>query len=263
MKIAFIGYGNMANALLNSMLASDKTMLSKDIYIFHNKDNSVYELDRCTFMQSGQKCKTTFDIIFLCVKPNDIESAIKENIGIFKDNQIIISVAAGITIESIKNFIQKDVLIARAMPNLCAIFNESITGLCMPSNMNDNTKDLVENIFKNIGYVRKINENEMHSFTALYGSGPAYIMYFIESFIECENFDSISSDDKALLILQLLNSTSKLLLTTKDISELRSKVTSKGGTTESAIKVLEENNFSEILEEAIKSARKKSIDLSK
>ena len=149
------------------------------------------------------------------------------------------------------------------MPNLCAIFNESITGLCMQNNMDDNTKDLVENIFKNIGYVRKINEDEMHSFTALYGSGPAYIMYFIESLIDCENFDSITDDEKVLLVLQLLNSTSKLLLTTKDISELRSKVTSKGGTTESAIKVLEENNFSEILKEAVQGARKKSVDLSK
>jgi pyrroline-5-carboxylate reductase len=133
----------------------------------------------------------------------------------------------------------------------------------MQDTINDNKKNLIENIFKNIGYVRKINEDEMHSFTALYGSGPAYIMYFIESFIGCENFDSISDDDKALLILQLLNSTSKLLLTTKDIGKLRSKVTSKGGTTESAIQKLEENNFSKILEEAIKSARKKSIDLSK
>ena len=263
MKIAFIGYGNMANALVSSILTSKNITLSSDIHIFHNKNKDIYELDNCKFLQSGQDCENNFDIIFLCVKPKDIESAIKENSHIFLDNQTIISVAAGITINSIKGFIQKNVLIARAMPNLCAFFNESITGLCMQSNMDDNTKDLVENIFKNIGYVRKINENEMHSFTALYGSGPAYIMYFIESFIECENFDSISSDDKALLILQLLNSTSKLLLTTKDISELRSKVTSKGGTTESAIKVLEENNFSEILEEAIKSARKKSIDLSK
>ena len=263
MKIAFIGYGNMANALVSSILTSKNIVLSSDIHIFHNKNKDAYELDKCKFLQSGQDCENNFDIIFLCIKPKDIESAIKENSHIFLDNQTIVSVAAGITINSIKDLIQKNVLIARAMPNLCAIFNESITGLCMQNNMDDNTKDLVENIFKNIGYVRKINEDEMHSFTALYGSGPAYIMYFIESLIDCENFDSITDDEKVLLVLQLLNSTSKLLLTTKDISELRSKVTSKGGTTESAIKVLEENNFSEILKEAVQSARKKSVDLSK
>ena len=263
MKIAFIGYGNMANALVSSILASKNIVLSSDIYIFHNKNKDVYELDKCKFLQSGKNCNNNFDIIFLCVKPKDIESAIKENSHIFLDNQTIVSVAAGITIDSIKSFIEKNVLVARAMPNLCAIFNESITGLCMQDTIGANKKNLIENIFKNIGYVRKINEDEMHSFTALYGSGPAYIMYFIESLIDCENFDSITNDDKSLLILQLLNSTSKLLLTTKDISELRSKVTSKGGTTESAIKILEQNNFSKILEKAIQSARKKSIDLSK
>ena len=263
MKIAFIGYGNMANALVSSILASKNIVLSSDIYIYHNKNEDFYELDKCKFLQSGQNCENNFDIIFLCVKPKDMQTAIRENSHIFLDNQTIVSVAAGITIDSIKGFIEKNALIARAMPNLCAIFNESITGLFMEDTIDDNKKNLIENIFKNIGYVRKINENEMHSFTALYGSGPAYIMYFIESLIDCENFDSISSDDKALLVLQLLNSTSKLLLTTKDISKLRSKVTSKGGTTESAIQILEENNFSKILEEAIKSARQKSIDLSK
>ena len=263
MKIAFIGYGNMANALVSSILLSKNINLTSDIYIFHNKNKDEYKLEKCKFLQSGQNCKNNFDIIFLCVKPKDMKKAIKENSHIFLDNQTIISVAAGVTINSIKGFIEKNVFIARAMPNLCAIFNESITGLCMQNTIEENKKDLIENIFKNIGYVRKINENEMHSFTALYGSGPAYIMYFIESLIDCENFDSITNDDKSLLILQLLNSTSKLLLTTKDISELRSKVTSKGGTTESAIKILEQNNFSKILEKAIQSARKKSIDLSK
>ena len=263
MKIAFIGYGNMANALVNSILASSKTILSSDIFVFHNKDKGTYELEKCTFLKSGENCKNNFDIIFISVKPNDVEIAIKENFNIFSDNQIIISVAAGITIESIKSFIEKDVLIARAMPNLCAIFNESITGLCMQKKIDNNKKDFIEEIFKNIGYVRKISENEMHSFTALYGSGPAYIMYFIESLINCEDFDSINKDDKSLLVLQLLNSTSKLLLTTNDIERLRRKVTSKGGTTEVAIKTLEENDFSGIIKKAIKNAKKKSIDLSK
>ena len=84
----------------------------------------------------------------------------------------------------------------------------------------------------------------MDSFTALFGSGPAYIMYFIEALIDSEEFSSISKEDKSLLILHLLSSTSKMLFITEDIKELRSKVTSKGGTTEAAIKTLEENNFS-------------------
>jgi pyrroline-5-carboxylate reductase len=89
----------------------------------------------------------------------------------------------------------------RAMPNLCAIFNESITGLCAENTINDNKKDYVENIFKCIGYVKEIMRMKCILFTALYGSGPAYIMYFIESLVDCDDFKNITKEDKSLLIL--------------------------------------------------------------
>ena len=88
MKLAFIGYGNMANALINGILASDKNILSDDLYIFHNKEDSQYKLDRCKFKKSGEISQSKFDIVFLCVKPVDIKSSINENIKIFSDNQI-------------------------------------------------------------------------------------------------------------------------------------------------------------------------------
>ena len=124
-------------------------------------------------------------------------------------------------------------------------------------------KDHVEKIFRSIGYVREIKEEEMDSFTALFGSGPAYIMYFIESLMKCEKFDSINEEDKSLLILNLLSSTSKMLLVTENISNLRKKVTSEGGTTEAAIKLFENRDFMEIMKDAIQEATKKSIDMSK
>jgi pyrroline-5-carboxylate reductase len=124
-------------------------------------------------------------------------------------------------------------------------------------------KKYIEDIFRTIGHLKEIKEDEMDSFTALFGSGPAYIMYFIEALIDSEEFSSISKEDKSLLILHLLSSTSKMLFITEDIKELRSKVTSKGGTTEAAIKTLEDNNFSKILKKAINNARRKSLEISK
>ena len=129
--------------------------------------------------------------------------------------------------------------------------------------MSENKKKWVGDIFKSIGQLREIEEKEMHSFTALFGSGPAYIMYFVEALMQSERFSSISEDDKSLLILHLLSSTSKMLFISQDIKELREKVSSKGGTTEAAIKILEENNFFEIVEKAIQEASKKSSNISK
>ena len=263
MKIALIGYGNIANALVNGMISSEKILLTDDLYIFHNNKEKIYQHDKCTFMRSGEKCAHSFDIIFLCVKPNDIESAINGNLELFIDNQIVVSVAAGIKIKTIKNLIKRDSGVVRAMPNLCAVFNESITGFCSDNNVGDNKKKHIEGIFRSIGYVREIKEEEMDSFTALFGSGPAYIMYFIESLMKCESFDSIDEEDKSLLILNLLSSTSKMLLVTENINDLRKKVTSKGGTTEAAIKLFEDKDFMEIVREAIQEANKKSFNMSK
>ena len=263
MKIAFIGYGNMASALIKGILISDDITLENDIFIFHNKDEDTYKADKCVFKKSGENIKDNFDIVFLCVKPNDVEKAISENANIFSDNQIIVSIIAGKTTKSLKKLFEKRVIVARAMPNLCAVFNESITGLYIEDSIDEDGKNFIESIFKSIGYVRNISESEMHSFTALFGSGPAYIMLFIESLIECEEFENITKEDKALLLLHLLNSTSKMLFVTDDIKELRSKVTSKGGTTESALRIFEKNEFSKIIKDAIKAARKKSIEISK
>jgi pyrroline-5-carboxylate reductase len=103
----------------------------------------------------------------------------------------------------------------------------------------------------------------MHLFTSIFGSGPAYIMYFIESIIDSGDFDSITSEEKSLLVLNLLNSTSKMLFLNEDIKKLRSRVTSKGGTTEAAITIFEENKLSETIKKAIESAKNKSIEISK
>ena len=263
MKLAFIGYGNMANALINGILASDKNILSDDLYIFHNKEDSQYKLDRCKFIKSGEIPQIKFDIIFLCTKPIDIKISILENIKIFSDGHIVVSIAAGVKIEAIKKIINKNIYVARAMPNLCALINESITGISMESNIELNKQDFIKNIFKTVGHVKEINENEMHLFTSIFGSGPAYIMYFIESIINSGDFESITPEEKSLLALNLLNSTSKMLFLNEDIKKLRSKVTSKGGTTEAAIKIFQENKLSETIKKAIESAKNKSIEISK
>lgn len=253
----------MASALIKGIIMSDAITLEDDIFIFHNKDENTLKANKCIFKKSGESVQNKFDIVFLCVKPNDVKQAISENSNIFSDNQIVVSVIAGKTIESLKKLFEKKVLVARAMPNLCSLINESITGLCIENSIDEASKNFIKSIFKCIGHVRNINESEMHLFTAIFGSGPAYIISFLESLIESDEFDSITKEDKELLLIHLFNSTSKMLFVADDIKELRSKVTSKGGTTESALRIFEKNDFSKIIKDAIKAAKNKSIEIAR
>ena len=86
MRLAFIGYGNMSSALIGGILSSKKFNPSDEIYIFHNKKNSDFNLEKCIFLESGTAVNGSFEIIFLCVKPQDIETAINENINIAKQS---------------------------------------------------------------------------------------------------------------------------------------------------------------------------------
>ena len=88
-------------------------------------------------------------------------------------------------------------------------------------------------------------------------------LYFYEALLDCGKFKNISNEDKSMLIIHLLNSTSKMLFVTKDVKNLRHSISSKGGTTEAAIKLLEDKNFKEIIAEALEVAMKRSKDISK
>ena len=144
------------------------------------------------------------------------------------------------------NSLIKKVLIFLEQCLICAQFLTKVLQEYVPK-MRWMTKiKYVEDIFRSIGYIRKISENEMDSFTALFGSGPAYIMYFIESLMKCEKFENISEDAKSpLLIVNMLSSTSKMLLVSEDIKKLRKQVTSEGGT-EAAQKYLKKEIFQKL-----------------
>ena len=268
MKIAFIGYGNMSIAIIDGILESKNNDFLDNIYIFHNKKDLHPKKEGCKFYLSGNnQSKENFDIVFLGVKPKDLNNAIKENTNIFKDNQIIISIAAGINAKTIEAIINKNNSIIRVMPNLCAKIGKSTSIIYYHNELGSNLKTSVENLFLCIGTVFTITkEEQLHSYTALIGSGPAYLMYFIEAmYVASKNLD-IKDDLKFQIILEMAAGTLDLIEQkangVEGMKKIRNEVTSKGGTTEAAIKNLSDSSFFKILEDAINEAKKKSIDLS-
>ncbi len=276
-KLYFIGYGNMAEAIYQRI---DKKLFGKIFLIEKNSERRIYingknykktqvlkELNGIKFNNS--------DIVLLAVKPNQIKSVCEEINSLIlgkKDIPIIISIAAGVTTTAIKNFIinnltnlQNDIDIFRAMPNLCARDGEAITGLYGKSKQinKSNLTTIISKIFKSIGEILWVKkESDLDIVTAISGSGPAYIFYFIDTMIKSAVELGLDKKNAKKLVIQTVIGSGKAGISIDNFAEQISKVASKGGTTEAAINLLNKKNLDVIFTQAIKAAYSKSKEIS-
>lgn len=276
-KLYFIGYGHMAEAIYQRL---DKSLF-KNIFLIEKDDDRRISIDKkrhgkTQLLKSLQGIKfCNSDIVILAVKPNQIKSICNEINSLIiekKDLPVVISIAAGVTTTSIKDYIIQENLshlqnflnIYRAMPNLCASNGDSITGL-FGSSVSDitNSKNTVSEIFNSVGetlWVKK--EADLNIVTAISGSGPAYIFYIMEIMINSAQELGLSEKDAKKLVAMTLIGSGKMGLSIQNLKEQISKVSSKGGTTEAAIKVFEKENLGLIFNQAIEAAHARSKEIS-
>ena len=269
-KLYFIGYGHMAEAIyqrLNKSPYENIFLIEKDderrIYI----DKKKYAKTQSLKSLGGIKFYNS-DIIILAVKPNQIKSICKEINSLIleeKDLPIVISIAAGVTTTSIKDYIIQDNLpqlqsslnIFRAMPNLCAIHGDSVTGL-FGSSIKD--KFNLKNTVGEILWVKK--ESDLNIVTAISGSGPAYIFYIMEVMIKSAQELGLSEKDARKLVSMTIIGSGKMGVSIQNLKDQISKVSSKGGTTEAALQIFDKENLNLIFNQAIKAAHTKSKEIS-
>ena len=276
-KLYFIGYGHMAEAIYQRL---DKTLF-ENICLIEKDDDRRISIDKkkhgkTQLLKSLQGIKfCNSDIVILAVKPNQIKSVCNEINSLIiekKDLPVVISIAAGVTTTSIKDYIIQENLshlqnflnIYRAMPNLCASNGDSITGL-FGSSVSDitNSKNTVSEIFNSVGEILWVKkEADLNIVTAISGSGPAYIFYIMEIMINSAQELGLSEKDAKKLVTMTLIGSGKMGLSIQNLKEQISKVSSKGGTTEAALKVFEKENLSLIFNRAIEAAHARSKEIS-
>jgi len=276
-KLYFIGYGHMAEAIYQRL---DKSLF-ENICLIEKDDDRRISIDKkkhgkTQLLKSLKGIKfCNSDIVILAVKPNQIKSICNEINSLIiekKDLPVVISIAAGVTTTSIKDYIiQENLLhlqnflnIYRAMPNLCASNGDSITGL-FGSSVSDitNSKNTVSEIFNSIGDILWLKkEADLNIVTAISGSGPAYIFYIMEIMINSAQELGLSEQDAKKLVTMTLIGSGKMGLSIQNLKEQISKVSSKGGTTEAALKVFEKENLSLIFNRAIEAAHARSKEIS-
>ncbi|MFH0763761.1 MAG: pyrroline-5-carboxylate reductase [Candidatus Omnitrophota bacterium] len=263
-KIGIIGCGNMGEAILSrlsgipekstSIMAGELDSARRD-YI-RNKYKIIVEIDNNAIVKYS-------DVIILAVKPKDFDNILKNEIccGVSK-KKLLVSIAAGITTKYIESIVGKDIPVVRVMPNMPAIIGEGISCVAPGSAATRDDIKLAKEIFSAIGDVVEVDEKHIDAVTAISGSGPAYFFYLIEALIEAAEKLGLDEKTAKKLVLKTAVGSAKLLEALKEEPrELRKRVTSKGGTTEAALKVFEKKIVKSIIHDAVQAAHKRSKEL--
>ena len=264
-RVVFIGCGNMGSALISGILGSG--LISKDKVLATDirpkRLEYIREKEGVSTTEDNREAVEKSDIIVLAVKPQVIGRVLSEIKDVVTENKIIISIAAGITTGFIEKVLEKEVPVVRVMPNTPALVRTSASGLSSGKYAGEQEEIIAEQMMSRVGIVVKVPEQMLDAVTALSGSGPAYIFYVIESLIEAGTEMGLSEDDVRKLVEQTVLGAVRMVMDTGESPQvLRARVTSPGGTTETALKYLEEKGFQKILITAVKEAAIRSKELS-
>lgn len=260
--IGFIGGGNMASAMISGL--TSQQFAAQHICVVDP------DQEKCTALASKFGVNTsqhlaaiqTCDVIVLAVKPQQLKQ-VCQSLQSLSVTQLVISIAAGIRATDIARWLNGHHTIVRVMPNTPSQIQAGVSALFAMQNVSESQREIAENIMAAVGKTLWVDdEKAMDSVTAISGSGPAYVFYLIEALQEAGVKLGLSAENARILALETFLGASKLAnVSESDIKTLRAQVTSKGGTTEQGILVMENANIKEILYQTAKAAQEKSVIL--
>jgi len=262
-KIAFIGGGQMAEAIVGGLLAGQLC-----------KSDSLWATDpvaaRCDRLKSqfgirvgseNREAAAWAEVVILAVEPQSLSGVLKE-IGAMLDRTLVISIAAGVTISSIEQQTSGAKRIVRAMPNTPALVREGMTAVAFGEGISEDDQDVTRVIFEAVGRVVSIEERLMDAVTGLSGSGPAYVFQAIEALADGGVKMGLPRQTSELLAAQTVLGAAKLVLESGEHpAKLKDRVASPGGTTIAGLHQLEQGGFRATLMGAVEAATKRSQEL--
>lgn len=262
MKLAIIGAGKMATALTLGLI-QEKELSLKEIIA-----SDISEEARKNFEnKTGVKCVSSSlpairdaDIVMLSIKPQSAKEIVNE-ISDACQGKLILSIMAGIPLKTLYKWFNSK-RIVRIMPNTPMMAGKGATVFTCGSGLTEEDRLLTRSFFKIMGIVFELPESQMNAVTALSGSGPAYIFEFVQALVEAGVKLGLNKDTALDLTVQTVAGAAEMLrqkMGTPD--ELRIAVTSKGGTTEAGLSVLEKAKFRKLIEEVVRAAEKRSREL--
>jgi len=264
--IAFIGAGNMAGALIAGLIADGtppEQLVASDPSL--EKCRALGAATGIRTLQDNREAAALGDIVVLAVKPQILRQVAGELAEQMQDRRpLVISIAAGVRCESLQNWLGGDIALVRTMPNTPAMIQSGATVLFATPLVSDPQRGQAESLMRSVGLTQWVTDEAlMDAVTALSGSGPAYYFLIMEAMETAARELGLSAETAHLLTLQTALGAARMALESSDPPEvLRARVTSPGGTTERAVRALEEGGVRDLFRNALEAARDRSVELS-
>ena len=263
MKITFIGGGNMAVALIGGLRKQGFSAAGMQVV-----EPFAQARERLT-ESFGVRCTAAVDaaalnceVLVLAVKPQQLREAVAPFSGKL-DNQLVVSIAAGLRMTDISRWLGNYHKLVRTMPNTPALIGAGVSGLCADPSVDLEGRTNAEKILKAVGSTVWIdNEEQMDAVTAVSGSGPAYVFYFLEAMeVAALNLGFDARSARRLTVETFLGAARLAEQSSESISTLRERVTSKGGTTEAALSSFGASRIAAAIEHGIIAAEARGREL--
>jgi pyrroline-5-carboxylate reductase len=264
MTVAVLGAGVMGETVVSGLLRAGRP--PADLLMTVRRSERAAELrerygvDVVSNLDAAAKA----DTLMLVVKPQDMPDLLDEIAPAVRAGQLVISLAAGITTETIEARLPEGVAVVRVMPNTPALVDEGMSAISRGSHCDESHLVEAEELMGATGRVIRVPEKQQDAVTAISGTGPAYLFFVVEAMIEAGVHLGLPRSTATELVIQTMVGSAKLLRETGEHpTVLRERVTSPGGTTAAAIRELEDHKVRAAFMVALESARDRSRSLAR
>lgn len=265
-KIGFIGCGNMGKAILGGLVAS-KLVPAENITVYNRSAKSVEAISQefgSRGANSADEVAKQADVLIVGVKPNMMANILGEIRDALKPNAIVVSIAAGVTLETLEFALKDGQKVVRVMPNTPALVNAGMSSITPNKQVSEDESALIVEIFSSFGRAEIVPEYLIHSVVGVSGSAPAYVFMFIEAMADAAVLGGMPRAQAYQFAAQAVMGSAKMVLETgKHLGELKDMVCSPGGTTIEAVKVLEQKGLRAAVMDAMQSCMAKSEEMSR
>jgi pyrroline-5-carboxylate reductase len=264
MTVAVLGAGVMGETVVSGLLRAGRPAAELLVTVRRSERagelRERYGVDVVSNIEAASKA----DTLMLVVKPQDMPDLLDEIAPAMRAGQLVISLAAGITTETIEARLPEGVAVVRVMPNTPALVDEGMSAISRGSHCDEEHLVVAEELMGATGRVVRVPEKQQDAVTAISGTGPAYLFFVVEAMIEAGVHLGLPRSTATELVIQTMVGSAKLLRETGEHpTVLRERVTSPGGTTAAAIRELEDHKVRAAFMVALESARDRSRALAR